>query len=168
MADQVSIVEQYGVSDFVSRVEDVLRQAGFGDGAIPWQALAPLDQFHVGGAAATTALADKLAVADSTAVLDVGCGLGGPSRHLAAVYGCSVAGIDLNPSLIDLACMLTRRAGLAAKVTHRVGDATELPFEADSFDLAWTQARRHEYRGPARALFRGAPGAASRWPLRNV
>ena len=139
MADQVSIIEQYGVSDFVSRVEGVLKQADFGEGPIPCMALAPLDQFHVGGAAATTALADKLGIAEGAAVLDVGCGLGGPSRHLAAAYGCTVAGIDLNPSLIDLACMLTRRAGLAEKVTHVTGDATDLPFEAESFDLAWTQ-----------------------------
>ena len=139
MNDQVSIIEQYGVSDFVSRVEGALQQAGFGEGAIPWMALAPLDQFHVGGAAATTALAEKLAVTPGTALLDVGCGLGGPSRHLASVYGCTVAGIDLNPSLIDLACMLTRRAGLSERVTHITGNATELPFDAESFDFAWTQ-----------------------------
>ncbi len=139
MTGQVSIVEQYGASDFVSRVEGVLQQAGLGEGAIPWMALAPLDQFHVGGAAATTALAEKLAIAPGHSVLDVGCGLGGPSRHLASVYGCTVAGIDLNPSLIDLANMLTRRAGLSERVTHMTGNATELPFEAQSFDLAWTQ-----------------------------
>lgn len=159
MTDQVSIVEQYGVSDFVSRVEAALREAGLGDGPIPWQALAPLDQFHVGGAAATEALAEKLGVAPGARVLDVGCGLGGPSRHLAAVYGCTVAGIDLNPSLIDLADMLTRRAGLADKVTHATGDATRLPFEAESFDLAWTQHvamniadRRALYAGVHRVL----------------
>ena len=78
MNDQVLIVEQYGVSDFVSRVERVLQQAGLGEGAIPWRALAPLDQFHVGGAAATAALADKLALAPDKRVLDLGCGLGGP------------------------------------------------------------------------------------------
>ena len=139
MNDQVSIVEQYEVSDFVSRVEDVLQQAGFAEGVIPWMALAPLDQFHVGGAAATTALAEKLALTPGAAVLDVGCGLGGPSRHLAATYGCTVSGIDLNPSLIELATMLTRRAGLSEQVTHRIGNATELRFEAASFDLAWTQ-----------------------------
>jgi SAM-dependent methyltransferase len=139
MSDQALILQQYGVSDFVARVEDALRQAGFGDGPIPWRALAPLDQFHVGGAAATTALADKLAITPGSTVLDVGCGLGGPSRHLASVHGCTVAGIDLNPSLIDLANMLTRRTGLSEKVTHRTGDATALPFEAESFDRAWTQ-----------------------------
>ncbi len=159
MPDHVSIVEQYGVSDFVSRVEDALRQAGFGEGVISWQALAPLDQFHVGGAAATTALADKLAIEPESHVLDLGCGLGGPARHLASVHRCTVAGIDLNPSLIDLADMLTRRTGLSEKVTHRVGNATALQFERESFDLAWTQhvamniADRHAlYAGVHRVL----------------
>lgn len=159
MNDQALIVEQYGVSDLVARVEGVLQSAGLGDGVIPWAALAPLDQFHVGGAAATTALAERLGITVGASVLDVGCGLGGPARHLASVYGCSVTGIDLNPSLIGLAVMLTRRTGLADRVTHLTGDATELPFEPESFDYAWTQhvamniADRHAlYAGVHRVL----------------
>ncbi len=139
MSDPISIIEQYGVSDFVARVERVLLQAGFGNGPISWQDLAPLDQFHVGGAAATTVLAQKLAIRPGATVLDIGCGLGGPSRQLASVYGCTVQGIDLNPSLIDVATMLTRRAGLADSVTHVTGDATELSFGPENFDFAWTQ-----------------------------
>jgi SAM-dependent methyltransferase len=75
------------------------------------------------------------------------------------VHGCTVRGIDLNPALIDLATMLTRRAGLAERVTHVTGDATKLPFEAESFDFAWTQhvamniADRHAlYAGVHRVL----------------
>jgi len=64
-----------------------LLQAGFGDGPISWRDLAPLDQFHVGGVAATTALASRLAIRPGALMLDVGCGLGGPSHHLASVYG---------------------------------------------------------------------------------
>ena len=139
MDDRTSIILQYGAEDFVPRVEAMLQQAGLGEGTIPWQALAPLDQFHVGGAAATAALADKLAIKPQSAIVDIGCGLGGPSRHLASLYGCTVAGIDINASLVALADMLTRRADLSAKVTHRTGDATALPFEPESFDIAWTQ-----------------------------
>jgi SAM-dependent methyltransferase len=61
--------------------------------------------------------------------------------------------------LIDLAIMLTRRAGLADRVTHVTGDATALPFEAGSFDFVWTQhvamniADRHAlYAGVHRVL----------------
>jgi hypothetical protein len=62
MSDQTSIIEQYGVSDFVARMERALLQAGFGKGPISWQDLAPLDQFHVGGAAATTALSLSMVI----------------------------------------------------------------------------------------------------------
>jgi SAM-dependent methyltransferase len=162
MIDQASILEQYGVSDFAARVEAVLREARFADCPIPWQDLAPLDQFHVGGAVATAALASRLGIQPGALMLDVGCGLGGPSRHLASVYGCTVRGIDLNPSLIDLATMLTRRAGLADKVTHMRGDAAKLPLEPESFDLAWTQHvamniadRRAFYASVHRVLRRG-------------
>lgn len=133
------VVEHYGTSDLVARVEDALRQAGLGDGPIAWDALAPLDQFHVGGIAATTALAARLGIEPGSNLLDIGCGLGGPARHLASVHGCSVTGIDLSRPFIDLATMLTERAGLSHKVRHIAGDALHLPFEPGRFDLAWTQ-----------------------------
>lgn len=129
----------YGAGDLVARVEDALRQAGLAGGVIPWNALAPLDQFHVGGAAATTALAARLGIEPGFSLLDIGCGLGGPARHLASVHGCSVIGIDLSRPFIDLATMLTERAGLSHRVRHMGGDALHLPFEPERFDLAWTQ-----------------------------
>ena len=128
----------YGNGDLVARVEGALRDA-FGDGPIGWEALAPLDQFHVGGAAATAALAAKLAIPAGARVLDVGCGLGGPSRHLATLFDGTVTGIDLSAPFIDVATLLTRRCGLDGRVTHQVGDATALPFADASFDIAWTQ-----------------------------
>lgn len=139
MNDQALVIEQYGSGDVVSRIEDALRHAGFAHGPVPREILAPLDQFHVGGAAATDVLASPLGIAPGARLLDVGCGHGGPSRHLAATYGCSVEGIDLSPAFVELAVMLTRRTGLSDKVSHVEGDATALPFEAESFDVAWTQ-----------------------------
>jgi SAM-dependent methyltransferase len=35
--------------------------------------------------------------------------------------------------------MLTEKLGLADRVTHRVGDALALPFDAGAFDVVWTQ-----------------------------
>lgn len=134
-----SIIEHYGTSDLVAQVEDALRQAGWGDGPSAWDALAPLDQFHVGGIAATTALAARLGIKPGSSLLDIGCGLGGPSRHLASVHGCSVTGIDLSRPFIDLAIMLTEQARLSHRVRHVAGDALHLPFEPGRFDLAWTQ-----------------------------
>lgn len=134
-----AVVAHYGADSLVPRVAAALRQAGLGEGAIDWRALAPLDQFHVGGAAASESLMGRLALPPGASVLDVGCGLGGPSRQLAATLGCSVVGIDLTPGLVELASYLTDRCGLGGRVRHEVGDATRLPFDDATFDAAWTQ-----------------------------
>jgi SAM-dependent methyltransferase len=133
------VTAHYGERDLTERVADALQAAGFGDGILAWDALAPLDQFHIRGAAATTELAERLAIPRGATLLDIGCGLGGPARHLAAVYGCTVTGIDLNQSFVDLATMLTRRTGLSSVVDTRQANALALPFPPGSFDLAWTQ-----------------------------
>ena len=62
-----------------------------------------------------------------------------PPRYLAATYGCRVTGIDLSQPFVDVAQMLTERAGLSSRVTFRRADALELPFAAASFDYAWMQ-----------------------------
>ena len=61
-------------------------------------------------------------------VIDVGSGLGGPSRYLAATYGCRVSGVDLTPEFAATATALTERVGLAEQVDFRVGSALDLPF----------------------------------------
>jgi cyclopropane fatty-acyl-phospholipid synthase-like methyltransferase len=49
-------------------------------------------------------------------VLDLGCGLGGSSRYLAAACGCNVSAIDLTPKFVELARLLTMRCGLSEKI----------------------------------------------------
>ena len=129
----------YGSQSRVAAVNEALRAAGFDEAAIPWETLAPLDQFHVGGLAATRQLAERLTIAPRSRVVDLGSGIGGPSRFLAATYHCDVTGIDATPPFVEIAEMLSRRTGLADRVRSIVGDATELPFDDGSFDLAWTQ-----------------------------
>jgi cyclopropane fatty-acyl-phospholipid synthase-like methyltransferase len=59
-------------------------------------------------------------------LLDVGCGLGGPARFLAATYGCHVTGIDLSQPFIEAARMLTERCGLADRASFLRGSEREL------------------------------------------
>ena len=101
--------------------------------------LAPLDQFHMGGLAATAAVAERVGVSADAVVLDAGSGLGGPARYLAETFGCLVEGVDLSPDYVAIARFLTDRAGLSARVTFSEGDVTALAFEAGRFDLVWTQ-----------------------------
>jgi SAM-dependent methyltransferase len=101
--------------------------------------LAPLDQFHIRGMLASAELASAAELETSTRVLDVGCGIGGPARSLAATFGCRVTGVDLSPDFIQAANYLTTRCGLSDRVTFQVGDALHLPFEDASFDAVFLE-----------------------------
>ena len=68
-------------------------------------------------------------------ILDLGTGTGEGALLLAREFPvASVRGIDLSTEMIELA---KRKVGLdpAGRVAFRVGDASQLPWEADSFDL---------------------------------
>jgi ubiquinone/menaquinone biosynthesis C-methylase UbiE len=101
--------------------------------------LAPVDEFHSGGRNATVRLAQLAEIDGSERVLDVGCGIGGPSRYLASKFGCQVNGLDLTAEFVALAGMLAQRTRLADKVTYRQGNALDLPFPDASFDVVWSQ-----------------------------
>jgi len=159
MGEPLTVEGHYGLDDLRARVGAALRQAGLGEGALDWKALVPLDQFHVRGLEATRELAAGLGLAPGTAVLDLGCGSGGPARFLAAAYGCTVTGIDLSQAFIDLATMLAERCGLAGRLRFERADALALPFPSESFDCVWTQHvamniadRAGLYRGVHRVL----------------
>jgi ubiquinone/menaquinone biosynthesis C-methylase UbiE len=71
-------------------------------------------------------------------VLDVGCGTG---AHLD-VYrqaGCDLHGIDTSPAMLEIA---RKRLGDTADL--HLGDATQMPFEDDSVDLAYSMFVLHE------------------------
>ena len=101
--------------------------------------LAPLDQFHTRGIMATAELANAVGLQPATRVLDLGCGIGGPARYLAATFGCKVIGVDLSQEFIEAASYLTARCGLEDRVTFEVGDARRLPFEPGAFDAVFLQ-----------------------------
>jgi len=127
-------------ADLVRIVLDALAAAGKDLDRLGVDDLAATDQFHGGGRPATLRLAELAGLAAAPGrVLDVGGGLGGPARTLAARFGCSVTAIDLTESYVEAARELTARVGLADRVTHLVGNALELPFEDGTFDVVWTQ-----------------------------
>src|SRR5215831_19610793 len=101
--------------------------------------LAPVDEFHGGQRPATVRLAELVGFTGAERVLDVGSGLGGPSRYLAWHYGCRVSGVDLTAEFVRVAEMLTRLTGLVDKVDYRQGNALDLPFEDETFGVVWSQ-----------------------------
>ena len=134
-----AVAEHYGKRDLAQTILAALRAVGKDVARLTIDDLAPVDEFHTGGRNATARLAQLAEVKAGQRVLDVGCGIGGPSRYLASTFGCAVTGIDLTAEFIEVANMLAERTGLSGKVTYRQGNALELPFADASFDLVWSQ-----------------------------
>lgn len=133
-------LDYYDGPDIVDRLIEALREAGLHPDELDIDDLAPLDEFHALGRAATLALAELASPQPNDQVLDVGAGIGGPARFLAARYGAHVTALDATPRFCRAAELLTRGAGLAERVQMVCGDALALPFAEGTFDLAWTQA----------------------------
>jgi SAM-dependent methyltransferase len=72
-------------------------------------------------------------------VLDVGAGLGGSARFLAARYQVHVTGIELVRDFVRLAHTVTHRSGLTDQIEFKHGNALSAPFPTDAFDCAWVQ-----------------------------
>ncbi len=121
------------------QILDKLRHDGFDPNTVTEDILQNYDQDHYGGTLANDALA-RLGEIDNTChVLDICCGVGGPSRYLAHNYGCRVTGIDLTASRIEAAKRLSLIAGLDHLVTFQCANALNLPFEDTSIDVVISQ-----------------------------
>jgi SAM-dependent methyltransferase len=137
MSEQVA--RHYGKGGLLDRILEALAAAGKDIDRLTIDDLAPMDEFHSRRRLATQELAALLAPSPDEHLIDIGSGLGGPARYLAATYGCRVSGVDLTPEFVATATALTARLGLHAKVDFRIGSALDLPFPDASFDRAWSQ-----------------------------
>ncbi len=101
-------------------------------------------------------------------VLDVACGTG-VVAVTAARLGAQVTGQDLTPELLDAARENARTASLT--IDWQEGDVEQLPYEAETFDVVFSQyghmfAPRPDVavREMLRVLKRGGVLAFSTWP----
>jgi hypothetical protein len=127
----------YGRGGLMDRIVAALQEAGIDPEKPRYQDLFPFDQLHSVGIVATRDHAERAGLRPGMQVLDLGCGVGGSSRYLAAERQCRVTGIDLTAEFIEVARELTRRCGLAARIAFREADALSLPFPDESFDHVW-------------------------------
>jgi SAM-dependent methyltransferase len=134
-----AIQTHYTRADLGDVILAALERAGKDVHRLSPEELAPIDQFHIRGRAATLELARAAQIDATKRVLDVGSGVGGTSRCLAKEFGCRVTGIDLTAEYCRAAAMLSAKTGLAHLVDFRQGDATELPFDDQTFDVVWTE-----------------------------
>jgi ubiquinone/menaquinone biosynthesis C-methylase UbiE len=114
-----------------------LERLGKSTDTVTVEDLAPVDEFHIGGRAATESFFEKVGITPDDHLLDVGCGLGGTSRYVASRYGCRVTGIDLTQEYIETGSELCSWVGLDDQITLEQGNATELTYSEGVFDKAY-------------------------------
>jgi SAM-dependent methyltransferase len=158
-----SVARHYGVADLTGRILKAMAAAGIDADRVRPEQLAPIDEFHIGGRAATIHAVAKMGLEAGDHVLDLGCGIGGASRYMASTIGCRVTGIDLTPGYIAAARELARRTGLGDRISYCVGSALSMPFQDRTFDAALTfhvamniEDRAGLYEETARVLKPGA------------
>lgn len=134
-----AVTDHYARGALGPSILEALRAAGKDPAALRPDDLAPVDQFHIGGKAATLELARLAGLRAGDRVLDLGGGLGGPARTLARELGCRVTVVDVTEDYCRVGGMLTAGTGLSGRVDFVVASALDPPFGDGSFDVVWTQ-----------------------------
>ncbi len=134
-----SLNDHYGQSDLSGKIRQAFGRLGIAPEEVTREDLANLDEIHIRGLEATLELGKLAELKPGMRVLDVGCGVGGPARTLAAEFGCEVAGLEIVGEFCLAAEMLTEWVGLADRVSFREGDMRSMPFADAEFDLVFTQ-----------------------------
>jgi ubiquinone/menaquinone biosynthesis C-methylase UbiE len=139
MAIEAEVARHYGTAGIAERILAALRAAQGAAAPVTPDALAPADHFHGGGIAATRELVAILEPQKGERLLDIGSGIGGPARWIAATFGVHVTGVDLTPEFCAAADELNRATGLAERVRIINGSALDLPVPDNEFDRAYSQ-----------------------------
>ena len=93
-----------------------------------------------GGIEATNWLLEKADIKEDSKVLEVACNMGTTLVHIAKKYGCDIVWVDLDEKAIEKAEKKIKDNGLENKVKAICGNAFDLPFEDESFDVVINEA----------------------------
>jgi len=133
-----AIAAHYAQENLIETILSAFETDGKDLSALTIDDLQMVDEVHTRGRETT---AEVVGLTDFEAlhrVVDLGSGVGGPARYIAATYGCQVTGIDLTRSFVDAANRLSELVGLADRARFRAGSALAAPFDDDAFERAVT------------------------------
>ncbi|GAA6159065.1 class I SAM-dependent methyltransferase [Ruegeria sp. HU-ET01832] len=136
MTDPNKVAHHYHSGHLLKRISDGCAALDLTP-PISRDALAPVDEFHIGGRLATEPFVKALDLSPQSRVVDFGCGLGGPARYVAAATGAHVTGIDLTAEFVETGRALTEWTGMSDRVQLIEGSVLDLPLESDSMDAAY-------------------------------
>ena len=123
--------------DRVERLLKELEAAGFAaDQPLTVDDLAPFDHLHYCGTTAVDRAIRDCRIATGDNVVEIGSGVGGPARWIAAKTGAAVTALELQPDLDALATTLTARTGLDGRVRHLCANILDGPPAGAPFDHA--------------------------------
>jgi len=132
------ILAHYEQDGLIGRIDAGLIALGEDPAKPSLDSLSLFDEFHIRGRAATLELIELMEVSEGDRVLDVGSGLGGPARQLAAATGANVTGVDISAEYCAVAETLSTRAGLGGRTRFFASDVASLDSQHEAFDAAWS------------------------------
>ena len=130
------VAAHYSPGTLLRSIESGAQAMGKDLDALTLADMAPVDEFHVGGQAASRALLDQIGLGPDDRVADFGCGLGGTSRFIAESYGSRVDGIDLTAEFIEAGTAISGWLGLSDRVSLTHGNALDTGFTSGVYDAA--------------------------------
>lgn len=86
----------------------------------------------------TERVASEAGIKTGDRVVDIGCGMGGSSIHLAQQLNCEVTGVTISPFQKRWATTSSFFSGTSGKTRFLCADAEKVEFSGGSFDVAWS------------------------------
>lgn len=86
----------------------------------------------------TERLADYADIRRGQSLLDIGCGMGGSSIHLARTRGVHCQGVTISPLQCRWARLSARLHRVHSQVSFRCADVEQAEFPAQSVDVVWS------------------------------
>eukprot|EP00054_Salpingoeca_dolichothecata_P016099 m.93855 g.93855 ORF g.93855 m.93855 type:complete len:295 (+) comp21814_c0_seq4:47-931(+) len=132
-------VAAYENKDLVAKVEAALVEMGYDLSSPAPLQLPPFDELHIGLRPAVLNFAQSVSFPKGAKILDLGSGTGATSRCFAQLDpSCHVYGIDLTKSFVQLSQRLAELEKLDDRSQYVLGTVTDVPFESNMFDGAYT------------------------------